>query len=169
MSDLQAIRELTGTVRGLANHGCKPVEVLPGLWSASFKDIDTPDKLAIAAPTVSTIINAGGAQCNASYGDKIEVLRIDVNDDPEAKKKVIVAGYRRRILMQCDYLMQYDILVPVYIYPIWHSFVILSCTVYQLPIYRYIYQSRSTLADSLHACLHPIYNSNISIEIHLID
>ena len=96
MSSVSEIRVLTGAIRPGGNHGCQPVEVLPGLWTANFKDIDTKEKLAAVAP-VSLVVNAATEQCHTntgSYGDCITVLRIEINDDPDVRKKVREANHR---------------------------------------------------------------------------
>ena len=91
MSSISEIRALTGAIRPSGNHGCQPAELLPGLWAANYKDVDTTEKLAAVAP-VSLVVNAGTDVCQTktgSYGDGISVLRVeDLNDDPEARKKV---------------------------------------------------------------------------------
>ncbi len=33
-----AFREVTGPIRPPASHGCPPVEVVPGLWTAHYHD-----------------------------------------------------------------------------------------------------------------------------------
>jgi len=35
-STFEAVREATGLVRPPGSHGCKPVEILPGLWTVSL-------------------------------------------------------------------------------------------------------------------------------------
>jgi hypothetical protein len=44
-SGFARLRAATGTVRPPGDHGCKPVEIVPGLWTAHFHDIDSPEKL----------------------------------------------------------------------------------------------------------------------------
>ena len=45
-STFEGIRgEVTGWVRPGGNHGCKAAEVVPGLWTAHYHDVDTPEKL----------------------------------------------------------------------------------------------------------------------------
>ena len=91
MSSISEIRALTGAVRPGGNHGCQPAELLPGLWAANYKDVDTTEKLAAVA-AVSLVVNAGTDVCQTqtgSYGDGITVLRVEnLNDDPEVRKKV---------------------------------------------------------------------------------
>ena len=53
MTTHASFRAATGLVRPPANHGCPPVEVVPGLWTAHFHDVDTPEKLREAAPLVT--------------------------------------------------------------------------------------------------------------------
>jgi hypothetical protein len=92
MSTLAEIRALTGTVRPPGNHGNKPVEVIPGLWTATFADIETPEKLSAVAPSVTVVINAAAEACATgpgSYGDKVQVVRIEnFLDDPNPRKAV---------------------------------------------------------------------------------
>ena len=38
-------RDATGRVRPGHDHGCKPVEIVPGLWTAHFHDIEDIDQL----------------------------------------------------------------------------------------------------------------------------
>jgi len=85
------VRKATGTQRPGAAHGCKPVEIIPGLWNAAFDDVDTPEKLnAVTGGKVTLVVNTATAQCPViNYGSLVKVLPIDYfNDDPDAKKKV---------------------------------------------------------------------------------
>lgn len=94
MSSFDAVREATGRQRPGHAHGCKPVEVVPGLWTAHFHDIETAEALAAAAPGVNikTVVNSATEKCptqTGSYGEGVEVLRIEgLLDDPETRKKV---------------------------------------------------------------------------------
>lgn len=98
MSSISEIRSLTGTIRPGGTHGCQPAELLPGLWVANYKDVDTKEKLEAktggpnAVAPVSLVVNAGTEVCqtrNGSYGDGIKVVRVEgLNDDPDARKKV---------------------------------------------------------------------------------
>ena len=87
---LQA-RAATGGQRPKASHGCPPVEVLPGLWTAHFHDIEDREALLKAAPGITAVVNCAISQCPTkpgSYGDGIEVILIDLLDDPDKRKKV---------------------------------------------------------------------------------
>lgn len=90
MTTLASFRSATGLVRPPANHGCPPVEVVPGLWTAHFHDVDTPEKLREAAPLVTVVINAGTDKCKpVDYGGDVKtVLILDLLDDPDPLKKV---------------------------------------------------------------------------------
>jgi hypothetical protein len=66
---------------------CKLTEVVPGLYTAHFNDIQDPDifKSLGIEPLVRLVVNAGTDKCPTStgyYGPKIDVLRIDLLDDP---------------------------------------------------------------------------------------
>mmetsp|Transcript_7800 Transcript_7800/g.17494 ORF Transcript_7800/g.17494 Transcript_7800/m.17494 type:complete len:202 (-) Transcript_7800:38-643(-) len=90
MTTLADFRRSTGLVRPPANHGCPPVEIVPGLWTAHFHDIETPEQLA-ALPAVTCVVNAATDKCltgPGSYGPQIRVVTITLLDDPDALKKV---------------------------------------------------------------------------------
>lgn len=93
-STLAAVREVTGLQRSSHAHGCKPVEVLPGVWTAHFHDIEDAAALekATGGAPVKTVINCATEKCSTktgSYGPDVEVLRVEgLLDDPEARKKV---------------------------------------------------------------------------------
>ena len=38
-------RKITGWVRPPGSHGCSPTEIVPGLWTAHYHDIDSQEKL----------------------------------------------------------------------------------------------------------------------------
>lgn len=44
LTTFEEVREITGWVRPGHDHGCKPVEVIPGLWTAHYNDIDSIEK-----------------------------------------------------------------------------------------------------------------------------
>ena len=78
-------------VRPPHNHGCKPIEIVPGLWTAHFHDIEDLEHLRTACPGVTNVINAGPDKCHTasgSYGPDVTVLVVDILDDPDALKKV---------------------------------------------------------------------------------
>lgn len=90
-STFETVRKATGKVRPPASHGCKPVEVVPGVWTAHFHDIEDAEALKKASPGVNLVINCAPDKCATkagSYGDGIEVVVIDLLDDPEVMKKV---------------------------------------------------------------------------------
>jgi Dual specificity phosphatase, catalytic domain len=91
-STLAAVRQATGLVRPLHNHGCPPVEVVPGLWTAHFHDVESLSALQAISPSLTTIINTATDKCptrEGSYGPGITVVVVEgLLDDPDARKKV---------------------------------------------------------------------------------
>ena len=88
-----AFRDVTSYVRPPHSHGCQSVEVVPGVWTAHYHDIDAREKLQAAAPPTTLVVNAATAdKCPVgavSYGEGIEVLCVDgLLDDPDPLKKV---------------------------------------------------------------------------------
>ena len=88
-----AFRAVTSYVRPPHSHGCPPVEVVPGVWTAHYHDIDAREKLQAAAAATTLVVNAATVdKCPVgavSYGEGVEVLCIDgLLDDPEPLKKV---------------------------------------------------------------------------------
>eukprot|EP00928_Gymnodinium_smaydae_P010431 TRINITY_DN13931_c0_g1_i1.p2 TRINITY_DN13931_c0_g1~~TRINITY_DN13931_c0_g1_i1.p2 ORF type:complete len:300 (-),score=79.59 TRINITY_DN13931_c0_g1_i1:940-1839(-) len=92
MSPLTAVRAATGKRRPGHDHGCKPVEVIPGLWTAHFHDIETRDALKAVSGAIKTVINTATDKCkttSGSYGADIDVIRVEgLLDDPNAIKEV---------------------------------------------------------------------------------
>lgn len=92
MSTFAAFREATGLVRPPAAHGCVPVEIVPGLWTAHFHDVLDLDALRRAAPPVTCVVNAGTDKCptaQGSYGNDVRVVLIEgLLDDPDPLKKI---------------------------------------------------------------------------------
>jgi protein-tyrosine phosphatase len=85
------VREATGKVRPPASHGCKPVEVVPGVWTAHFHDIEDIEALQKVSTGVTTVINCAPDKCptkQGSYGKGVDVVVIDLLDDPEDYKKI---------------------------------------------------------------------------------
>jgi len=86
-------RQVTGLERPGATHGCKPAEIVPGVWNAHFEDIDTADKLKAISPSINLVINCACEKCDTtagSYGEGVDVLRLDgFLDSPpgDAKKE----------------------------------------------------------------------------------
>ena len=88
-----AFRAVTTYVRPPHSHGCPPVEVVPGVWTAHYHDIDTREKLQAAVSAATLVVNAAKVdKCPTgpgSYGEGVEVLCIEnLLDDPEPLKKV---------------------------------------------------------------------------------
>lgn len=92
MSTLAAVRQATGWQRPGHNHGCKPVEVVPGVWTAHFHDIETEEAIRKCSSSITTVVNSATDKCKTqegSYGNDIKVLVVDgLLDDPEPRKKV---------------------------------------------------------------------------------
>jgi protein-tyrosine phosphatase len=92
MSTFAAARLATGKQRPGHNHGCKPVEVVAGVWTAHFHDIETAETLKAVSSSIKTVVNSATDKCNTkpgSYGDDIDVLVVEgLLDDPEPRKKV---------------------------------------------------------------------------------
>jgi len=83
--------EVTGWVRPGHHHGCAPVEVIPGLWTANYADIDSVDKLKKATDNapIALVVNSALCQCASRtgfYGPDVIVLEVDIEDDPEERK-----------------------------------------------------------------------------------
>jgi Dual specificity phosphatase, catalytic domain len=92
MSNFEAFREeVTGWIRPGHDHGCPPVEVIPGLWTAHYDEIDSLEKLQEAtnfAP-LALVVNSAVCQCasrDGFYGPDIKVLEVDIEDDPDERK-----------------------------------------------------------------------------------
>jgi hypothetical protein len=68
-SSLASVRAVTTSRRPPGNHGCPGVEIIPGLWTAHFHDIETTDALRAVAPPVTVVVNVGTDKCPVvSYG-----------------------------------------------------------------------------------------------------
>jgi len=90
-TSFEAVRELTGWVRPGHDHGCKPVEILPGLWTAHYHDVDSTAKLqaATGGAPIKLVINSALCQCASRegfYGPEIKVMEILLEDDPDERK-----------------------------------------------------------------------------------
>jgi len=87
----EAFREATGWQRPGRDHGCPAVEVVPGVWTAHYHDIDSKEKLAQAtrgAP-IRLVVNSALCQCEARtgfYGPNVRVLEVPLEDDPDERK-----------------------------------------------------------------------------------
>ena len=92
MTTYEAFRdEITGWVRPGHDHGCPPVEVIPGLWTAHYDEIDSIEKLKEATSNVSIamVVNSAVCQCPARtgfFGPDVRVLEVDIEDDPDERK-----------------------------------------------------------------------------------
>ena len=81
--------EVTGWIRPGHHHGCPPVEVVPGLWTAHYDDIDSKDKLESLSKDITLVVNSALSQCEARtgfYGNNVKVLEVDIEDDPDERK-----------------------------------------------------------------------------------
>lgn len=91
-STFAAFRKVTGPQRPPADHGCKPVEVFPGIWTAHFHDIEDKTALDGVSKEIKTVVNCATDKCPTkagSYGSDVEVVCIEgLLDDPDAVKKV---------------------------------------------------------------------------------
>ena len=70
-TSFEDFRTVTSWVRPARGHGCKPVEILPGLWTAHYHDIDSKEKLKAAtkgAP-ITLVVNSALCQCEARTGE----------------------------------------------------------------------------------------------------
>lgn len=91
LSTFESFREVTGYVRPRGNHGCRPAEIVPGVWTAHFHDIDSRDALLASCPGATHVVNCAIHVCPTGpgfYGAGIKVLNVDLLDDPDARKAV---------------------------------------------------------------------------------
>lgn len=87
---LNEVREITSWKRPPGSHGCKLTEIVQGLWTAHFDDISDPDifdRLKISPP-IGLVVNSAIAYDQVPtkqgyYGPEIDVLTIDLHDDPK--------------------------------------------------------------------------------------
>ena len=75
----EAFREYTGWQRPGHDHGCPPVEVVPGVWTAHYHDIDTQEKLfaATKGAPIKMVVNSALSQCacrTGFYGPDVIVM-----------------------------------------------------------------------------------------------
>jgi len=89
VSTFEEVRNITSYERPKGTHGCKLVEIVPGLFTAHFDDIKAPDSFSHLNlhPPMGLVVNAGVAQkmCDTYpgyYGSEIDVLLVDLLDDP---------------------------------------------------------------------------------------
>lgn len=89
-STFEAFRDdVTGWIRPGHGHGCPPIEVLPGLWTAHYDDIDTHEKLKGVSKEITLVINSALSQCEARtgfYGENVRVYEVNIEDDPDERK-----------------------------------------------------------------------------------
>lgn len=91
ITTFEAVREITGWVRPGHEHGCRPVEVVPCVWTANYHDIDSAAKLkkATGDAPIKLVVNSALCQCEARdgfYGPDIKVMEIVLEDDPDERK-----------------------------------------------------------------------------------
>ena len=48
MTTFESFRALTGWKRPGRDHGCAPTQIVPGVWTAHYHDIDSIEKLKAA-------------------------------------------------------------------------------------------------------------------------
>lgn len=92
MTTFEAFREYTGWVRPGKEHGCNPVQILPGVWTAHYHDIDSIEKLKTATDNapIRLVVNSALCQCEARegfWGPDIKVMGVVLEDDPDPRKK----------------------------------------------------------------------------------
>jgi len=90
-TSFEAFREYTGWKRPGHDHGCPPVEVVPGVWTAHYHDIDTQEKLfaATKGAPIKMVVNSALSQCacrTGFYGPDVIVMEVDLEDDPNERK-----------------------------------------------------------------------------------
>lgn len=81
-------REVTGLTRPAGTHACKLVQVIPGLFITKFDEINQADSFTKLGMNVGLVVNSGiagsttAATSTGFYGPDVEVLTIDLLDDP---------------------------------------------------------------------------------------
>ena len=60
MTTFESFREVTGWKRPGHDHGCAPVQVVPGVWTAHYHDIDSIEKLkaATGGAPITLVVNS---------------------------------------------------------------------------------------------------------------
>ena len=91
MTTFEAARTLTGWQRPGRDHGCKPCEIVPGVWTAHYHDIDSKEKLRAATRSnpITLVVNTAPCQCESRdgfYGPRVTVMAVDLEDDPDERK-----------------------------------------------------------------------------------
>lgn len=89
-STFEAVRGVTGWKRHGGGHGCEPVEVVPGLWTAHYHDIDSKEKLDSLKAPIRIVVNSALCSCGARtgfFGPDVTVFEVELEDDPDERKK----------------------------------------------------------------------------------
>ena len=91
MTTFESFREVTGWKRPGHDHGCAPVQVVPGVWTAHYHDIDSIEKLkaATGGAPITLVVNSALCQCDARdgfFGPGVRVMEIALEDDPDERK-----------------------------------------------------------------------------------
>ena len=92
-TSFEDFRTVTSWVRPARGHGCKPVEILPGLWTAHYHDIDSKEKLKAAtkgAP-ITLVVNSALCQCEARtgfWGPDVEVMERECSARARSGKSI---------------------------------------------------------------------------------
>ena len=68
------------------------MEIIPGLWTAHYHDIDSVEKLeaATGGAPIRLVVNSALCQCasrDGFYGPGVKVMEIVLEDDPDERKK----------------------------------------------------------------------------------
>ena len=93
----EKVREITSTTRPPGTHGCRMTEIVPGLFTAHFEDINTREALEKLPFQCGLIVNSAVAnnQCPTYlgfYGPEVHVLPIPLYDDPKEGEDHLSAG-----------------------------------------------------------------------------
>ena len=88
MTTFESFREVTGWKRPGHDHGCAPVQVVPGVWTAHYHDIDSIEKLkaATGGAPITLVVNSALCQCDARdgfFGPGVRVMEIALEDAPD--------------------------------------------------------------------------------------
>lgn len=87
-------------MRPAGTHGAKLTQIVPGVWTAHFNDIKEADiftKLSEITPPMGLVVNSAVVNnqcptCAGHYGPDIEVLCIELLDDPKEGEAHQFAG-----------------------------------------------------------------------------
>jgi len=90
IDQFKEVRQITGWVRPPGAHGCQPTEIIKGVWTAHYHDVDTQEKLlSIVGENMQCVVNTATCQCDSRqgrYGDSVDVVLVDLEDDPDERK-----------------------------------------------------------------------------------